>query len=467
MRDGHQPLHGGELQQLQQGLRMAHPPDPEALRREAAALDALAQQPLPTRLGGYLRLIGPGYLQSAMTLGAGTASSSLFAGAVFGYELLWVAPVAMLLGIVMLMALAHQTLSTGLRPLPAMARFAGRPIAIGFAGGALLASIVWHFPQYNLAAGSLVDLADAAGVPGVPKMVASTLVLLAAVAMSFGYGRSAARVKQYERMLKWLVWAVVACLLWVVARTDTDWPAVWRGFTGFSLPSPRHGVSATALVVSALMAAVGINMVLLYPYSLLARGWGRSHRALARFDLLVGMLLPYALATSLMLIAAANTLHRSGATVDQHLSVLQAGAVLGHTLGPIAGRLVFDLGMLAMAFSTISLHMLVCGFVACEWFGCAVGSRAHRLWSLLPAPAFVAPWFWGDMAVWLAVPTTIACGALLPIAYVGILRLQRSRAYLGRDRPSGLGGALWFAAMLLATAILIAALVFYLLSKAA
>ena len=43
----------------------------------------------------YLKLLGPGYLQSAMTLGGGTASASLFAGAVFGYQLLWVAPVAM------------------------------------------------------------------------------------------------------------------------------------------------------------------------------------------------------------------------------------------------------------------------------------------------------------------------------------------------------------------------------------
>ena len=462
---GPERLAGDELQAVQQGLRMLHPPDPAALQREAAHLDALAKGPWPARWLGYLKLIGPGYMQSAMTLGAGTASSSLFAGAVFGYELLWVGPVAMLLGIVMLSALAHQTLSTGRRPLPAMAQFAGKPIAWGWAAGSLLASVVWHFPQYNLASTSLVDLADAAGVHGVPVMLASSLVLVAAVLMSWSYGRSPARVKAYERLLKWLVWAVVFSLLWVVLFTGTDWPAVLRGFLGFRLPPSRGGVSSLELAVSGMAAAVGINMVLLYPYSLLSRGWGRSHRGLARFDLFAGMLVPYTLATSLMVIAAANTLHRSGDPVTPTLSIKAAGALLGTSLGPIAGRLVFDVGMLAMAFSTISLHMLVCGFVASEWFGCAVGSRAHRLWSLLPAPAFVAPLFWGDLAVWLAVPTTIACGALLPIAYFGLLRLQRRRAYLGADRPGGLRGGLWFAGMLLATAVVIAALLAYLRTK--
>ena len=46
----------------------------------------------------------PGWLQGAMTLGGGSAASSLLAGALFGYQLLWVQPLAMLLGIVMLNA---------------------------------------------------------------------------------------------------------------------------------------------------------------------------------------------------------------------------------------------------------------------------------------------------------------------------------------------------------------------------
>ena len=67
-----------------------------------------------------VRAGGPGWLQGAMTLGGGSAITSLTLGAVFGYEFLWLQPVAMLIGCVMLFALSHQTLSTGERPFHAM-----------------------------------------------------------------------------------------------------------------------------------------------------------------------------------------------------------------------------------------------------------------------------------------------------------------------------------------------------------
>ena len=135
------------LQEVRKGLRMASPPDPAALERERAALRELDVRPLPARIGGYLKLIGPGYLQSAMTLGGGTAASALFAGALFGYTLLWVAPVAMIFGIVILSAISYQTLSTGERPFAAMCRHAGPFFAWGWALGALIASITRWVPS--------------------------------------------------------------------------------------------------------------------------------------------------------------------------------------------------------------------------------------------------------------------------------------------------------------------------------
>jgi len=449
-----------DLQSVRAGLRMQRPPDPQQLAREAQWLEELDRGPFLARLRGWLSLSGPGYLQSAMTLGAGTATSSLFAGAMFGYDLLWVAPLGMVLGVVMFAAISHQTLSTGLRPLPAMARYAGRPFAVLWAAGALIASVVWHVPQYTLATGSLDDLGKLSGL-AVPPIVLSLTVLAAAVAITFCYGSSPRLVRAYERALKWMVWAIVVSLGWVVMRTDTDWGKVLAGFVPH-LPPDRGGTSSITLVVSGLGAAVGINMVFLYPYSLLARGWGRAHRGLARCDLIGGMLLPYVLATSLMVIAAANTLYASGEPVGKGATVQAVGGVLGQVLGPVAGRVMFDLGILAMAFSTISLHMVVCGFVASEWFGCAIGSRAHRLWSLLPAPACLAPLVWPSLPPWLGVPTNIVCLLLLPTTYVGFLVLQCRSRYLGADRPRGWRLVVQVAAMALAIAVIVAALAAYL-----
>ena len=59
----------------------------------------------------------------------------------------------------------------------------------------------------------------------------------------------------------------------MATAAETDWGAVARGFVP-SLPEPRGNTSSATIATSGLAAAVGINMVFLYPYSLRARGWG-------------------------------------------------------------------------------------------------------------------------------------------------------------------------------------------------
>ena len=248
---------------------------------------------------------------------------------------------------------------------------------------------------------------------------------------------------------------VVAFIVLSCAALRGLWP---------SWPEDRGEHSAIEMAASGLGAALGVNMLFLYPYSLLARGWGRSHRGLARCDLVCGMLLPYALATCLLSIAAANTLQH-GAPIQTGAAIAQMSGVLGEVFGAVTGRVLFDLGMLAMAFSTISLHMLVCGFVAMELFGFAFGSRAYRLATLLPTPAALAPLFFAGVPVWLAVPTNIVCGLLLPASCLGFWRLQQSRAYLGPDRPSGPLASLHRLAMALAIAAPLAAAAFYLRAR--
>lgn len=449
-----------------EGLRLAHPPSPESLARERARLAELEARPPLARALGYLGLGGPGYLQSAMTLGGGTAAASLFAGAVFGYQLLWVAPLAMLLGVVMLSAVAHQTLSTGLRPFEAMRHFAGAPLAYAWALGALVSSIIWHFPQYTLASAVLVDMGEVVGLPGLQPQWTSWFVLAWAVGLSMLYGTSPAMVRGYERVLKYMVWSIVLCFGWVVARTGiSDWGALARGFLTFQVPAERNGVVGGVVVLSGLAAAVGVNMLFLYPYTLLARGWGREHRRLARFDLLGGMLLPYTLATSLMVIATANTIYMDGAFEASRLQPVEAARALSAAVGPTAGRVVFNLGILGMALSSITLQMLCAGFVGVELFGLEVGSWRYRLMTLLPTPAVFAPYVWGKIAVWVAVPTNVVCGLFLPAAYVGFILLQRNRAYLGADTPRGPLGKLWIAAMCAATLILTASLVWFVTSQ--
>ena len=455
---------GGDLDQVRQGLRMATPPDPTQLAAEKDLLRELEHAPVGKRWRGYMKFIGPGYLQSAMTLGSGTAASSLFAGSVFGYELLWVAPLGMLLGVLVMGVVSHQTLSTGERVLPAMSKHAGKWVAWGFAIAAMLSSIVWHFAQYNLAASVLVDATSTVGIEGVPPLGASGLVLAWAIMLSLSYGKSPRLVRVYENLLKYTVWGIVFLLAWVVVQTNTDWAGIARGLVP-NVPAAKNGIDPVEIIVATLAAAVGVNMLLLYPYSLLARGWGREHRGLAKFDLFTGMFIPYVLASGLMVIAAANTLHMSDVEVSKGAAVPTLARVLGDVIGPVSGRLLFDLGMLAMALSTITLHMVCCGFVAMEWFGLPFGSTKQRLCMLLPIPGALAPALFSSYPLWLSMPTTIISGAMLPIAYVGFLILQRKRAYMGDDRPTGLRGIAATAFLVIAMVVLVTALTFYVVGQ--
>ena len=84
-----------------------------ALEVEIAELKIINEQSPLKKWRGYWSRTGPGWMQSAVTLGGATAMSSLFSGALMQYDLLWVQPVAMLLAIIMLSALSYQTLMTG------------------------------------------------------------------------------------------------------------------------------------------------------------------------------------------------------------------------------------------------------------------------------------------------------------------------------------------------------------------
>jgi Mn2+/Fe2+ NRAMP family transporter len=433
------------------GLPSAKPPDAAALAAERERLVALSRGPRARRWWSFLRQGGPGYLQSALTLGGGTASACLLSGAAFGYELLWVAPVGILSGGVMLLAVGYQTLSTGMRPLPAMRRFAGPFYAFCWALGCLVASLVWHFAQYSLGSALLVDLGAAAGVElSRGAMGAAILVWAVASAQLFASGSQA--MKGFERLLRALVWGIVLCFASVVVATGIpDWGALLRGFLAFRVPEPSHGVAGFDVALTGVAAAVVVNMVFLYPHTLLARGWGREHRSLARFDLAAGLVIPYVLVTSLIVIATANTVHAQGLFDGRGLGPVEAAQVFSGLLGGPLGRVVFDLGVLGMVLTTITMHMVCAGFAASEWLGWDFGSLRYRLALLLPAPGVLGSVWWQELSVYLAVPTSIAVAFFLPVTYVGFLKLQRSRAYLGDDLPEGPLARLWFGAMLAST----------------
>lgn len=185
--------------ELKRGLPMVEARDKPALDHEKARLQEINSRPrFWKRWRGYWGLSGPGWLQSALTLGAGSAGSAIFAGSVFGYKLLWVQPVAMFLGVVMFAAIGHQALSTRARPYDVFWKKLHPSVAVFWGINVFLASVVWQFPQYSLGTAVFRDIFSVAGL-NIPKWGAAVILLAVGTWMCWSYEGEAGGPSEYSR----------------------------------------------------------------------------------------------------------------------------------------------------------------------------------------------------------------------------------------------------------------------------
>lgn len=428
-------------------------------------LAAIASLPAAKRVAVYMRLSGPGWLQGAMTLGGGSAVASLTIGGVYGFDLLWVQPVAMLIGCIMLFALSHQTLSTGETPFLAMKRV-HPSLASAWAFAALASSIIWGFSHYPLSAGMLEEVIDTgtgfAMDDGLGRelylFLLAIIVWCVCAFTAWNYGKGGRTVRIFENGIKWLTVLTMLSFLWVVVSASLngsiEWGRVFAGYIPGNLPTDTRGMMT---IMGALGAAVGINMTFVFGYTLLNRGWAREARELSRYDIVMGLVIPYVVVTSLISIAAAAALSAVDGDISGKLSPAVASQIfVSAGLNEFSARMIFSVGILSMAVGSLVMHMLTCGFAASEMFGWSINGRKYRLALLLPTPAVLGVFVWSTMGAYVVLPTSAICGLLLPIAYIGWFILNNRPDYLGDAMPTGIKRIFYNLAMLACIATVLA-----------
>ncbi len=362
------------------------------------------------RMAEGARKSGPGWLLSAYTLGSGTAITSILAGNKFGYSLLWVNPVSMLIGVIVLSGAAYFAISSDKSPFHRFRTELHPVLAYAWGIGALLASVIWHLAQYSMVYATIRGLGGLSDTVA-SKITVGAVVLSISILVTWQYRRGFGLLI-YEAIMKFFVWMTIICLLVLIFKLNIDWYEMFKGLIGFRIPE-----GSAIFIFGLLGAAVGINMTFLYPYSVRSKGWGREGPKLALRDLVTGMLLPFVFATGLLMIAAAATIYEK--TVDTK-DVTLIASMFKPAFGNI-GPILFLLGLLAMPLGTITLHMLTCGFILSEMTGQEQGSTIWKLGTLIPAIGVLGVAY--PMPVWLPVPTSAICLILLPIAYIGFLLL--------------------------------------------
>jgi Mn2+/Fe2+ NRAMP family transporter len=520
--------------------------DEQKIAEESAELAALEGQPARAKFKVYAKKCGPGWLQSAITLGGGSLASALFLGVIGGMHFMWLQPLAMIMGVIMLSAIAYVTLSTGERPFRAVNEHISPVLGWAWLIATMMANMVWVLPQFNLAWGAV----DKNLIPGLPDGAlwgVSAVVLALAVVVIWFYDSGGKGIRLFELLLKVMVGLVVVSFFGVVVALSLSdsfsWGKVFSGMIPMisKVFSPTPGVEAAiagtgdytgfwtdlvvgrqrSVMIAAFATAVGINMTFLLPYSMLSKGWGKHHRGLAIFDLSTGLFIPFIIATGCLVIAAASQFYgqydetiltsdtppsayvadlekRLAAETkgdpgafeayeeqlalrinaakeapgfveqsedEQDAAIMRIRAerlqqlpeadrvvaamiikrdqwALAKSLEPFIGKklsqYVFGFGVLAMAISTIIILMLINGFVLCELFNKPGNPKVHRIGCLIVgAIGFFGPALWGKAGAWLAIPTSLIGGALLPIAYITFLLMMNSKSLLGDAMPTG------------------------------
>ena len=338
--------------------------------------------------------------------------------------------------------------------------------------GTIMASVIWHFPQYGLAAGAVRDLADLANIQ---CRVAEGQVgvwgdyTAAGLIISFVAGGAILAGEHRHHLELWHECVGNPALRVVPPRSDridyfglryrrlcqcrrtSSGLELGKGFIGYyGIPKTEGSVT---LVLGMLGAAVGINMTFLYPYSLLAKGWGPSHKRLARWDLGMSMFLPFVLVTSFVILAmtVSGVYDPTNETVRTAMKPLDAAASLQGVMGEGAGRVIFDLGLIGMACGAISAHMVVCGFTVCEMFGLEYTKWRFRIFALVPAIGILG--VVTSLPIWFPIAASAVCFTMLPIAYVLFLIMNNKRSYIGDAVGSGLGRFVFNTILVVALAV--------------
>lgn len=501
-------------------------------------------------LRAYVGLSGPGWLQGAITLGGGSLASSLYLGVLGGFALLWLQPLAMILGIIMLSAIGYVALSTGERPFQAINRHINPVLGWGWAIATLMANLVWSLPQFSLATAAVRQnlLPGVFGHAVMPdttaKLAVGGTIMLICVAIAWFYNSGSTGIRVFNVLLKLMVGLIVLCFFGVVIRMSfegglVNWTDVLRGFVpDFRLLSAPAKTFTPLLadvepafrqfwsdmivgqqrdvMISAASTAVGINMTFLLPYSMLNRGWDREFRGLAIFDLSTGLFIPFLMATSCVVIASAAQFHAhpaAGLLTEAHVDGVQVAPPanikagyeknallrieyeigsaqfknlsksqkseqiaslapadqrmaatlvkrdafnLANSLAPLTGdvfaHIVFGIGVVGMAISSIIILMLINGFVVCEMLGRPWKGWLYRIGTLMPCLGLIGPFIWtgGKAQFWLAVPTSMFAMVLLPVAYLTFVLMMNSKSVLGQDVPRGGRRVVWNVLMAIA-----------------
>ena len=361
------------------------------LRSQLAELDAAKSRPLILALPTYIRLGGPGFIGAALTLGAGSMTAAMLAGAEFGYRTLWIYWIAAGSGMFMMAAAARFTCKGGFRVIQKQQEMHGWFMAKILTGviGMMSVAIVFNFGQVALGTHLIDSIVEISGW-SFPQEYNWPIYLILTSWIALTYGRGGSRgTKLVEQFMKLSLAAMTLCFAACLFLVGVDWSAAVKGTFVPWLP---RGVAGIDLFIASTAAAIGVSDWVLFHYAGHAKGWGRDHERLARVDLIAGYFVPFVVISFLVVAVFAGTLH--GAE-NLPSSAGELSRALIPLLGETGAQYAFMIGFLAVPITSTVGLCLLSAIAIHEVFGWEPDVRSWR-WKislLAPQVALLAAWY--------------------------------------------------------------------------
>ena len=363
------------------------------------------------RLTNYLSGMGPSWVAGAIAAGPATIASLVTAGALFGYQLLWVV-----------------VLSAG---AGALVQYLAMRLGLLTERG-IVAVVEDHLGTW-WAWLLVADAVIAAGVAQlvIMKTVATVSATVTGVdariwgvvwALVLAVGLAGRGYRFLELAAKVLVALVVLAFVASLFVVPIDPGAAVAGL----VPSVPAG---GALVAAGILGgAVHITLITMHSYTMRSRGWTRDDYDLATFDVGASMLVAFGVYSLAIFLVTASVL------TSADLSTVGAAQALGPLVGPSA-KWLFLLGLWGAAVSTLGGNTIVPPFLLADKLGWGTTIDDTRYRGLLVAAALLsAPGAFIGGAVLGQLVLVLALGTVgTPFAIAIVLYLLNSDAVPDRN----------------------------------
>ncbi len=384
------------------------------------------------RLSKLIKLLGPGVIAVLSWLGAGDLITSSVAGANYGYAMMWVLAVSLLLRYLIVNIIARFQLCNN----------QGMTILQGYAQ--LHPVFAWFMLAYALLMGHLMN---AYMIKGAGEALAMLLridyPLLCSMAVVLAVWMLVGRniYAMIEGVMKVLLAVMTLAFLALAVMSGPDVAGIVKGTIGFSIPADEGVHGALLVAVSVIGAVAGSVANFVHPYVMREKGWvGPQHKRIQRNDLLFAVFVGIVINLAIWIVGA--EILRPNSIEVKTLGDL--GKALELFFGPI-GWYIFFVGVFATLFASISGKTTAFPMLITDAFQHVKPERRERYgkefhndpmhkWFMLFI--LVTPLAWSIPGMPDFVTLTIGVSALnivgLPVISLGLLIMSNQKSLLGK-----------------------------------